>query len=122
MLINKEEILHAISEMSVKEIMELVSMIENKFDITSNIPLDNQKISTESNKEEKVSFTVKLMTIGPNKVSIIKIIRSTTGLGLKESKDLVESAPTIIKENITKENADSLHKMLIDAGATAEII
>ncbi|VFP80947.1 50S ribosomal protein L7/L12 [Buchnera aphidicola (Cinara kochiana kochiana)] len=122
MLISKEEILNTISKMSVTEVMELVSMIEKKFDITSNIPLNNQKISVESNKEEKVSFNVKLMTIGPNKVSIIKIIRSTTGLGLKESKDLVESAPTIIKENITKENADNLHKMLTDAGATAEII
>ncbi|VFP78005.1 50S ribosomal protein L7/L12 [Buchnera aphidicola (Cinara cuneomaculata)] len=122
MLINKEEILNAISEMSVKEIMELVSMIEKKFDITSNVLAHNPQDSIESKKEEKVSFNVKLTTIGSNKVSIIKIIRSTTGLGLKESKDLVESAPAIIKENITKENADNLYKMLIDAGATAEII
>ncbi|VFP84792.1 50S ribosomal protein L7/L12 [Buchnera aphidicola (Cinara splendens)] len=121
MSINKEEILHTISEMPVKEIMELISMIEKKFNISSNIPLNTANNSVESTKEEKVSFNVKLKTIGSNKVSIIKIIRSTTGLGLKESKDLVESAPTIIKENITKESAENICKMLIESGATAEI-
>ncbi|MGI4816686.1 MAG: 50S ribosomal protein L7/L12 [Janthinobacterium lividum] len=121
MSINKEEILHTISEMPVKEIMELISMIEKKFNVSSNIPLNAANNSIESTKEEKVSFNVKLKTIGSNKVSIIKIIRSTTGLGLKESKDLVESAPTIIKENITKESAENICKMLIESGATAEI-
>ncbi|VFP85578.1 50S ribosomal protein L7/L12 [Buchnera aphidicola (Cinara pseudotaxifoliae)] len=121
MSINKEEILHTISEMPVQEIMELISMIEKKFNVSSNIPLNTTNHSIESTKEEKVSFNVKLNTIGSNKVSIIKIIRSTTGLGLKESKDLVESAPTIIKENITKESAEKLYNMLVEAGATAEI-
>ncbi|VFP81323.1 50S ribosomal protein L7/L12 [Buchnera aphidicola] len=121
MSITKEEILDTISNMSVKEIMQLISAIEKKFDISSNIPLDVKQDSLKSKKEEKVLFNVKLVSIGSNKVSIIKIIRSTTGLGLKESKDLVESAPTLIKENITKENAESLKKTLTDSGATAEI-
>ncbi|VFP87805.1 50S ribosomal protein L7/L12 [Buchnera aphidicola (Cinara piceae)] len=121
MSITKEEILNTISEMSVKEIMQLISAIEKKFDISSNIPLDAKPDSTTTKTEKKVLFNVKLTAIGSNKVSIIKIIRSTTGLGLKESKDLVESAPTIIKENITKENAEILQKNLIDSGATAEI-
>ncbi|VFP79039.1 50S ribosomal protein L7/L12 [Buchnera aphidicola] len=122
MSITKEEILDTISNMSVKEIMQLISAIEKKFDISSNIPLNIKQDSSKNKKEEKVLFNVKLISIGSNKVSIIKIIRSTTGLGLKESKDLVESAPTLIKENITKENAESLKKTLIDSGATAEII
>ncbi len=118
----KEEMLHAISEMSVQEIMQLISDIEKKFNVSSVAPTHTTQTNKEPEKEEQVSFTVKLTNIGPNKISIIKIIRSTTGLGLKESKDLVESAPTIVKENLTKENADSLKKSLIDSGATAEIV
>ncbi|VAX76221.1 50S ribosomal protein L7/L12 [Buchnera aphidicola] len=121
MSINQEKILNSISEMSVNEIMQLISEIEKKFNVSSNAIVNSTKNSEEPIKEEKISFNVKLTTIGPNKISIIKIIRSTTGLGLKESKDLVESAPTIIKENITKENAENLQKTLLDAGATVEI-
>ncbi|ABJ90505.1 50S ribosomal protein L7/L12 [Buchnera aphidicola] len=121
MSITRKEILDAISEMSIKNIMKLISNIEKKFNISSNISLNSTQTIQEKVPEEKTAFTVKLNAIGPNKVAIIKIIRSTTGLGLKESKDLVESAPTIIKENINKQDAESLKKNLIDSGAEAEI-
>lgn len=121
MSITKDDILNTISDMSVKEIMQLITAIEEKFNISSNISMNTTQNLQESVEEEKVSFNVKLTTIGPNKISIIKIIRSTTGLGLKESKDLVESAPAMIKENLTKEIAEKLKNSLVEAGATVEI-
>lgn len=122
MLITKNQILEAISEMSVKDITELVSDMEKKF----NVSVNNLVTSTIQNKpteiiEEKSEFNVVLKSIGSNKIAIIKAVRSATGLGLKEAKDLVESAPVSIKEKINKENADSLASILKDAGAEVEI-
>ncbi|CAL4318066.1 50S ribosomal protein L7/L12 [Buchnera aphidicola (Eriosoma grossulariae)] len=120
MLITKEQIIEAISNMSVMNVIELVSEMEKKFGVSANLSINTQSNNTIE-KEEKTEFNVFLKSIGSNKVSIIKAVRSATGLGLKESKDLVESAPTIIKENISKEDADNLKKILETAGAEVEI-
>ncbi|MGK2896846.1 MAG: 50S ribosomal protein L7/L12 [Candidatus Makana argininalis] len=119
MSIKKEQILDAISKMTVIEIVDLVKMMEKKFNISANLDIDKKN----SNKIEEVKseFNVILDKIGPNKISVIKIVRSVTGLGLKESKDLVESSPVIIKEGINKEESISLKKTLEQSGASVSI-
>ncbi|MFI4819154.1 MAG: 50S ribosomal protein L7/L12 [Enterobacterales bacterium] len=119
MSINKKQILDAISKMSIIEVMDLVKMMEKKFNISSN--LDINKKNSNKIKEEKTEFNVILNKIGSNKISIIKIVRSITGLGLKESKDLVESPKAIIKEKISKDEAISIKKNLEDSGASVTI-
>lgn len=121
MSITKDQIIDAISKMSVNNVIELITDIEKKFNVSINNSTNINNNNNVPSIEEKTEFTVKLIAIGPNKVSVIKVVRSSTGLGLKESKDLVESAPTIIKEKITKENAENLKKLLTDAGAKSEI-
>ncbi|CAL4042070.1 50S ribosomal protein L7/L12 [Buchnera aphidicola] len=122
MSINKEQILEAIAEMSVKNVIELVSAMEEKFGVAA-ASINSNTITKQDveSAEEKTEFNVFLKNIGKNKVSVIKAVRSTTGLGLKEAKDLVESAPTLVKENINKDEATSLKKILEDAGAEVEI-
>ncbi|MFI4847430.1 MAG: 50S ribosomal protein L7/L12 [Candidatus Makana argininalis] len=119
MSITKEQILDAVSKMTVLEVVDLVKMMEKKFNISNNINTDKK----DSNKvvEEKNEFNVILDNIGPNKISIIKIIRGVTGLGLKESKDLVESYPVLIKEGINKDESISLKKTLEESGASVSI-
>ncbi|XBC38224.1 MAG: 50S ribosomal protein L7/L12 [Buchnera aphidicola (Floraphis choui)] len=121
MSITKEQILEAISKMSVTNIMELVSDMEKKFGVSAATSVNSISSSATEPIEEKIEFDVILKSIGGNKVSVIKIVRSSTGLGLKQAKDLVESAPTIIKERITKIEAESLKKMLDETGAETEI-
>ncbi|XBC38760.1 MAG: 50S ribosomal protein L7/L12 [Buchnera aphidicola (Melaphis rhois)] len=121
MSITKEQILEAISEMSVMNIVELISDMEKKFGISSEIPTNSSSNSTSKPIEEKTEFDVILKSIGSNKVSVIKSVRSATGLGLKEAKDLVESAPTTIKTHVTKAEAESLKKILDETGAEVEI-
>lgn len=122
MSINKEQILEAIAEMSVKNVIELISAMEEKFGVSANAINTNATTGqADTSTEEKTEFNVFLKTIGGNKVSVIKAVRSATGLGLKEAKDLVESAPTLIKENINKNESESLKKILEDAGAEVEI-
>jgi len=120
MSITKEQILEAVSKMSITNIVELIAAMEEKFGVSANMSInsnDNEKKSVV----EKTEFDIFLKVIGPNKVSVIKAVRSATGLGLKEAKDLVESAPTVLKENITKEDAESLKKILENVGAEIEI-
>ncbi|WP_075431643.1 50S ribosomal protein L7/L12 [Buchnera aphidicola] len=121
MSLTNEQILNALSEMSIQNITKLISEIEKKFNVSSAMPLNSTNEISSKKIEEKTEFNVKLNEIGKNKVAVIKIIRSVTGLGLKESKDLVESAPTIIKEKITKKEAELLIKDIINVGAKAEI-
>lgn len=122
MSINKEQILEAIAEMSVKNVIELISAMEEKFGVSANaINTIATTGQADTSTEEKTEFNIFLKTIGGNKVSVIKAVRSATGLGLKEAKDLVESAPTLIKENINKDESKSLKKILEDAGAEVEI-
>lgn len=121
MSITKEEILNAVAEMSVMDIVNLISMMEKKFGVSSatNTPVVTNNPIEEV--EEQTEFDIILSKIGSNKVSVIKAVRSATGLGLKEAKDLVESAPVSIKEGINKHDAESLKKILEDSGASVEM-
>ncbi|BBI01047.1 50S ribosomal protein L7/L12 [Buchnera aphidicola (Nipponaphis monzeni)] len=121
MSISKEQIIETISKMSVNNIIELISDIEKKFNVSATMPVSSTNVASDQTKIEKTEFDVFLKTIGPNKISVIKAIRSTTSLGLKESKDLVESAPILIKEHISKEEANILKKTIEASGAEVEI-
>ncbi|QCI19624.1 MAG: 50S ribosomal protein L7/L12 [Buchnera aphidicola (Brevicoryne brassicae)] len=121
MSITKEQILQAVSEMSVMNVVELIAAMEEKFGVSANMSISSNNNLEKDIHEEKTEFDIFLKVIGPNKVSVIKTVRSATGLGLKEAKDLVESAPTVLKENISKEDAESLKKTLEDVGAEIEI-
>ncbi|UNB92330.1 MAG: 50S ribosomal protein L7/L12 [gamma proteobacterium endosymbiont of Trioza apicalis] len=120
MHVTKQQILDTIANMSVTDVVELVSMIEKKFGISSvsPVPLNNKE-----NKivEEKTEFDVYLSKIGSNKIAVIKFIRSIIGIGLKEAKDLVESAPVLIKSGINKNDALVLKKSLEEVGALVDI-
>ncbi len=115
MAASKEEILDAISNMTVMEIVDLVKMMEDKFGVTAAAPVAMVAA------EEQTEFTVTMTSFGANKVGVIKVIREITGLGLKEAKDLVEGVPSLVKESIPKADADGIKKKLEEAGATAEI-
>ena len=121
-IINKEQILEAIEKMSVMNVVELISAMEEKFGVSAS-PVVNSgsTLQDTESKEEKTEFNIFLKSIGSNKISVIKAVRSKIGLGLKEAKDLVESAPVILKENINKEEAESLKKFLEEAGAEIEM-
>ncbi|WWO99227.1 MAG: 50S ribosomal protein L7/L12 [Candidatus Dasytiphilus stammeri] len=121
MCITKEKIIEAVASMSVMEITELVSAMEEKFGVSATVNNINTTIPSNQEIEEKTEFDVILSAIGSNKIAVIKAVRSITGLGLKEAKDLVESAPTVIKEGISKGDADGLKKSLEDVGASVEL-
>lgn len=106
MSITKEQILEAISEMSVMNVVDLITAMEEKFGVSASMSINSNNHNEKDLREEKTEFDIFLKVIGPNKVSVIKTVRSATGLGLKEAKDLVESAPTVLKENISKEDAE----------------
>lgn len=125
MALNKSEILDAISGLTVIELSELISSFEEKFGVSAAAqvavaPATSDPTGTTT-AEEQTEFTVTLAEIGPNKVSVIKTVRELTGLGLKEAKDLVDSAPKPIKEGIDKVDADAAKKKLEEAGAKVEI-
>jgi len=125
MAANKEEILDAISNMTVMEIVDLVKMMEDKFGVTAAAPVAmvaaGGAAAAAPVVEEQTEFTVTMTSFGANKVGVIKVIREITGLGLKEAKDLVEGVPSLVKESIPKADADALKKKLEEAGAAAEI-
>jgi large subunit ribosomal protein L7/L12 len=127
MAASKEEILDAISNMTVMEIVDLVKMMEDKFGVTAAAPVAVAAVgggaaaAAAPAAEEKTEFTVTMTSFGANKVGVIKVIREITGLGLKEAKDLVEGVPSVVKDGIPKADADSIKKKLDEAGAAAEI-
>jgi len=124
MAASKEEILDAISSMTVMEIVDLVKMMEDKFGVTAAAPVAMMAAGPAAAApvvEEQTEFTVTMTSFGANKVGVIKVIREITGLGLKEAKDLVEGVPSLVKESIPKADADALKKKLEEAGAAAEI-
>ena len=125
MAANKEEILDAISNMTVMEIVDLVKMMEDKFGVTAAAPVAMAAAAGPAAAapvvEEQTEFTVTMTSFGANKVGVIKVIREITGLGLKEAKDLVEGVPSLVKESIPKADADGIKKKLEEAGAAAEI-
>jgi large subunit ribosomal protein L7/L12 len=127
MAASKEEILDAISNMTVMDIVDLVKMMEDKFGVTAAAPIAVAAVAggaaaaAAPAAEEQTEFTVTMTSFGANKVSVIKVIREITGLGLKEAKDLVEGVPSVVKESIPKADADGIKKKLEEAGAAAEI-
>lgn len=116
----KEEFIQEIEKLSVIEIAELVKAMEEKFGIMAVAPASAAGAATEA-VEEKTVFTVVLKAAGDQKINAIKAVREITGLGLKESKDLVEGAPKNVKEGLKKEEAEEAKKKLEEAGATAEL-
>ena len=127
MAVTKDEILDAISKMSVMEVVELISDMEKKFNDTAAAPVAAVAAggggggAAAPAAEAQTEFTVTMTEFGANKVGVIKVIREITGLGLKEAKDLVEGAPSTVKEGIPKADAEAIKKKLEDAGAKAAI-
>jgi large subunit ribosomal protein L7/L12 len=125
MAVTKDEILDAISKMSVMEVVELISDMEKKFNVTAAAPAAAAAApggaAAAPAAEAQTEFTVTMTEFGANKVGVIKVIREITGLGLKEAKDLVEGAPSTVKEGIPKADAEAIKKKLEDAGAKAAI-
>ena len=123
---SKEEILEAIANMSVMEVVELISAMEEKFGVSAAAAVAVAAPGAGGDAggaaaEEKTEFDVVLTEIGANKVSVIKAVRAITGLGLKEAKEAVEGAPTTLKEGVSKDEAEEVKKQLEEAGATAEL-
>ena len=123
MALSKDDVLNAIAEMSVMDIVELISDMEEKFGVTAAVAAAAPAAAgpAAAAAEEKDEFDVVLASFGEKKVGVIKAVREATGLGLKEAKDLVESAPAPIKEGVNKAEADELKKKLEEAGATVEL-
>ena len=121
MALSKDDVLNAIAEMSVMDIVELISAMEEKFGVTAAVAAAPAAAGPAAAVEEKDEFDVVLASFGEKKVGVIKAVREATGLGLKEAKDLVESAPAPIKEGVNKAEAEELKKKLEEAGATVEL-
>lgn len=122
MAISQEEILETVSNMSVMEIVDLISAMEEKFGVSAAaVAVAAAPAADAAAAEEQTEFDVILTAAGSNKVASIKAVRAITGLGLKEAKDAVESAPTTLKEGVSKDDAEAMKKQLEEAGASVEI-
>ena len=125
MALSNEDILNAIAEMSVMDVVELVSAMEEKFGVTAQAAVAVAAAPAAGGDaaaaEEQTEFDVVLSSIGEKKVNVIKAVRAITGLGLKEAKELVDGAPSTIKEAASKSDAEDAKKQLEEAGATAEL-
>ena len=121
---SKEKILDAISKMSVMDVVELVSAMEEKFGVSAAVVAAAPAAAGDgaaAEEEAKTSFDVVLTALGSNKVAVIKAVRALTSLGLKEAKDMVESAPATVKEGAATEEAETMKKQLEEAGASVEL-
>ena len=124
---SKEKVLEAISQMSVMDLVELISEMEEKFGVTAAAPVAVAAASVagdsgdDAAEEEQTEFEVILQSIGDNKIAVIKAVRSISGLGLKDAKDLVEAAPKSLKESVSKDEANEMKKQLEEAGASVEL-
>jgi|TARA_B110000503_G_C7047937_1_gene371009 large subunit ribosomal protein L7/L12 len=125
MALSNEDILNAISEMSVMDVVGLVSAMEEKFGVSAQAAVAVAAAPAGGGDaavlEEQTEFDVVLSSIGEKKVNVIKAVRAITGLGLKEAKELVDGAPSTIKEGVSKDDAEATKKQLEEAGATAEL-
>jgi large subunit ribosomal protein L7/L12 len=123
MAVSKDEILTAISNMSVMDVVELIKSMEEKFGVSAAaaVAVAPAAGGAAAAAEEKTEFNVVLAKSGDNKINVIKVVRELTGLGLKEAKDLVEAAPKAVKEGVAKAQAEEMKKKLEEAGATVEI-
>jgi large subunit ribosomal protein L7/L12 len=125
MSVSKDEILEAIANMTVMEVVELIGAMEEKFGVTAAAAVAAAPAAAGGGEaaaeEEQTEFDVVLASFGANKVAVIKAVRALTGLGLKEAKDAVEGSPTTLKEGVSKEEAEEAKKALEEAGATVEV-
>jgi large subunit ribosomal protein L7/L12 len=126
---SKDEVMAAIKEMNVLELADMVKALEEEFGITAAAPVavmpapggDGAGAATAEPEEEQTEFSVSIKEIGPNKINVIKAVREVTSLGLREAKELVESAPAAVKEGIVRDEADSIKGKLEEAGAVVEV-
>ncbi len=125
---SREDLIQAISDMSVLELSELVKDLEEKFGVSAAAPAmmmaapaAGAAAGGAAAEEEKTDFNVVLAEVGSNKIAVIKVVREITGLGLKEAKELVDGAPKTIKEGVAKEEAEAMQKKFEEAGAKAEL-
>ena len=124
MALSKEDILDAIANMSVMDVVDLISAMEEKFGVSAAavaVAAPAAAAAAAAPVEEQTEFDVVLTGFGDNKVSVIKVVRTITGLGLKEAKDAVEGVPTVLKEGVSKADAEGIKKQLLEAGATVDI-
>lgn len=123
MALSKDDILNAIAEMSVMDVVELVSAMEEKFGVSAAaaVAAAAPVAAAAEAAEEKTEFDIVLKAAGEKKVNVIKVVRTITGLGLKEAKDLVDGAPSTLKEGVAKADAEAAKKELEEAGATVEL-
>ena len=126
MAVSKDQIKEALGKMPVMELVELISELEEDWGVSAAAPVAvaaavGASAAEGATAEEQTNFDVILNSFGDNKVPVIKVVRTITGLGLKEAKDTVESAPTTIKEGIVKDEAEAVKKQLEEAGATVEL-
>ena len=121
MALTNEEILNAVAEKTVLELVELISAFEEKFNVSAAAVAVAAAPGAAAAAEEQSEFNVELTSFGANKVAVIKAVREATGLGLKEAKDMGEGAPSVLKEGVSKEEAEELKKKLEETGATITI-
>jgi large subunit ribosomal protein L7/L12 len=125
MAVTKEELVEALSNLKVLDVVELIKSLEEKWGVSAAAPVAmaaaGPAAAAAPAAEEQTEFNVTMTSFGANKVGVIKVIREITGLGLKEAKDLVEGVPSSVKEGVSKADADAIKKKLEEAGATAEI-
>ena len=123
MAVSQEEILETVSNMSVMEVVDLIAAMEEKFGVSAAAAVAAAPAAggEAAVVEEQTEFDVVMSSFGANKVSVIKVVRSITGLGLKEAKELVESAPSTVKEAASKDEAEEVKKTLEEAGASVEL-
>ena len=125
MALSKDDILQAIADMSVMEVVELVSAMEERFGVTAAATVAAAPAASQDDQngaaQEQTEFTVMLAGVGEKKVNVIKVVRAITGLGLKEAKALVDEAPSQLKEGVDKDESEEIKKKLEEAGATVEV-
>jgi len=127
MAVTKEELVDALSNLKVLDVVELIKSLEEKWGVSAAAPVAVAAVgggaaaAAAPAAEEKTEFNVTMTSFGANKVGVIKVIREITGLGLKEAKDLVEGVPSSVKEGVSKADAEAIKKKLEEAGAAAEI-
>ncbi len=124
MAVAKAEILDLISNMTVLELSQLIKEMEEKFGVSaaaSAVAAAPPPAAAAEKAEEQTEFSLMLTAVGASKVSVIKVVRTVTGLGLKEAKDLVDGAPKVVKEGVSKADAEAIQKQLTEAGATCEL-
>jgi large subunit ribosomal protein L7/L12 len=123
MAISQDDILNAIGEMTVTQIVDLIAAMEEKFGVSAAVAMVAGPAAggDAAAAAEQTEFNVVLTAAGASKVGVIKVVRAITGLGLKEAKDAVDNAPSVLKEGVSKDEAEKIIKELVEAGATAEM-